>query len=372
MKFCGKCGAKLEDSSKFCPKCGEKSEDLSQLFPEQVPVKKKGKRLPAILALIALVLVAAVVATLLPGRKETVYLLTSQKRIHVANTMEYEWEYDAEGRIVRYYSASIDPYGSAVMNGVTFAYAYDDQGRLEEMVQTEMSSGEEPVIARYDYRYSGGWLDSCLGDGIRADFLHNSDGDIIGRTVEGDWDGYDDIKCSYYNNGQLKRIVRSQNDYEFIHEYDEEGILRLMKNTYCGETTLIYEYNEYGHPTRMESYSYSSHNGEVECTLVLEEHISYTYKKGEITEFTIRDETGSAHGEVLTEGNTKTYRTSGSSERYGNVEAVLVHDDHGNLLEQTYYFDGEMTTKVTNTYEAFEVEQDHVIFNTYDPKYMIR
>lgn len=98
MKFCPKCGNKLEGYWKVCPKCGEKLQDIPSEKPtpekEEVTPKKKtgGSRkkgiLLAFVILFAVVVVAAIALFLLfgsSGNEDSVELVCDLESIRVGN-----------------------------------------------------------------------------------------------------------------------------------------------------------------------------------------------------------------------------------------------------------------------------------------------
>lgn len=374
MKFCGKCGTKLEDSAKFCPKCGEVSEDLSQLAPEPVPVKKKSKKLP-ILAVIALLLVVVVVVTLLIPKKETVYLMTSREIFQVNDYADlgrvdsrshWSWEYDEDGRILQYTSNSEYDHENIIGPDLSITYSYDANHQLYEV---DLRKWDDDLTIMYDYQ--NGKLQSGFGTGDGESVWVEFECDDDGRPVRRAGYGYDILECSYYANGSVKKCVMSSGPYTYTYDMNEEGLWTAYECFFDGgeyaesgvKTRQVCEYDDYGNIVYQATYTWGELTEEI--------RISYTYKGGEVKEFTLRDLTGTAHGSVSGTNTMKTFTLTGSSDVYGDYEISRMYDAHGNVLEQMQYQNGELIFKGTYTYEAFEVPEDYIRFSVYNPMYLV-
>ena len=69
MRVCGNCGCQNEDGSKFCKQCGQRLEGTEgTAVPAEGEARKKGKVLPLMIAVMAVLAITAVCVLLLSGR----------------------------------------------------------------------------------------------------------------------------------------------------------------------------------------------------------------------------------------------------------------------------------------------------------------
>lgn len=324
--FCPKCGREIEQSMKFCPGCGYRAMEEKENTISSKPNKTKSKKLTKHLLLLALIAaVVCVVILIAAGNipKET----NTTKTIYVntktvcfdANDPDgvpadrWEYEYDELGNLKRstYYYASYSYSASSGLadlesNVYLTVYSYNDEG-IRNGVKVFMN-------------------DEIISQGIVAC-------DRQGRIVKVE---YQDGAASYTNN----------------YTYDKDGNVLEQWDAADNEITFrqVYAYNENGdllssaiyldgqNLNSTREYQYDS-NGKLVGIL------DVNYYAGGIEESygeAVYDETGTLSQVIYYDDN-------------HNIEYIYEYDAFGNMVEQSHYYNGELTDRNTNTYAAIEV-----------------
>lgn len=364
--FCKNCGSQLPEGAKFCGRCGAKVMLPEPTRPRRKQIDTKKLLIPLAVILV-LALGAALVLPLLGGN--TVYLKTCQNEVDELSDMEYNWEFDKNGNLTGYsYDISYRGYLKD-QEGTHFSWEYEyEDGRI-------VSAEYENYYASFELEYiydKNGNLEAIESD----NFDGKVECDRNGRILEvkfadiGCWGEYD-----YYDNGMMEEMDYTQGNLRFFIRFREDGQILERVLYYHGQkySTTECEYTDDGVLLEITSCTYNS--GEV----ISEARYTTEYnRKGDIVGYVVKMDNQSRkmtlECEVERSGNDLEYIVTKISDRgdfteleKGDTFKEQTYDDHGNLLCETTYLDGEVVTEFE--YVAFKAPRNYIVPNVQFPVY---
>ena len=384
--FCPKCGESIPDGGKFCAGCGHALPQANTAAPAQAepvsnaPVqtpptpgkpKKAMKKSKLPLIIVALVVVVAIVvgaiALLGSSGKESVCIATEYITVSTnvetgeqhENTRKTEYVFDDDGNLESYIYEYDDGQGFAYETEIEVEY--DKKGNIETV--TLISEGGE---SEFEYIYEGNELVEVVCDMDDGAYIaYFEDGRII--SVEADMEDEEHEVASYeYDDDVLVEKVVDKGITKTVTTYNEDGKVIKTKTYMYDELyySYSYEYNEEGDLSEQVQTTY--YNGEKQTTVTT---FDYTYDKdGRAESCVIGYDYGDESFEVEMiydwESDTECVITYDLDDLEGIEGAEDVdfyieqeEDEDGNVLHQTQYVNGEISSESIYTYEKLTKKQ---------------